>query len=86
MDAKTYKITVGGEGSNREATLTLDDLKTTTAYEVVAVNQCSGNRRGLSNPSVAASGTYQDGPTAWSVLRPCDPAYPVGSYDQNEPN
>jgi DMSO/TMAO reductase YedYZ molybdopterin-dependent catalytic subunit len=53
VDAKTYKIAVGGEGANGEATLTLDDLKAMPAFEVVAVNQCSGNRRGLSNPHVA---------------------------------
>src|SRR6202035_830520 len=53
IDAKTYKITVGGDGANGQAELTLDDLKKLPAYEVVAVNQCSGNRRGLSNPHVA---------------------------------
>lgn len=53
VDAKTYKIVVGGEGANDQATLTLDDLKAMPAYELVAVNQCSGNRRGLSNPHVA---------------------------------
>jgi DMSO/TMAO reductase YedYZ molybdopterin-dependent catalytic subunit len=53
LDAKTYKIAVGGEGANGDTTLTLDDLKAMPAYEIVAVNQCSGNRRGLSNPHVA---------------------------------
>ena len=53
VDAKTYKIAVGGDGANGQAELTLDDLKKLPAYEIVAVNQCSGNRRGLSNPHVA---------------------------------
>ena len=53
VDAKTYKIEVGGEGANGQTELTLDDLKKMPAYEIVAVNQCSGNRRGLSNPHVA---------------------------------
>jgi DMSO/TMAO reductase YedYZ molybdopterin-dependent catalytic subunit len=53
VDAKTYKIAVGGEGANGQVALTLDDLKEMPAYELVAVNQCSGNRRGLSNPHVA---------------------------------
>jgi len=53
VDAKNYKIAVGGEGADGQATLTLDDLKAMTAYELVAVNQCSGNRRGLSKPHVA---------------------------------
>jgi len=53
VDVKTYKISVGGDGANGKAELTLDDLKKMPAVEVVAVNQCSGNRRGLSKPHVA---------------------------------
>jgi sulfite dehydrogenase len=53
VDAKTYKIAVGGDGANGTAELTFDDLKKMPAVEVVAVNQCSGNRRGLSKPHVA---------------------------------
>ncbi len=53
VDLKTYKIAVGGEGANGTAELTLDDLKAMPSAEVVAVNQCSGNRRGLSKPHVA---------------------------------
>jgi DMSO/TMAO reductase YedYZ molybdopterin-dependent catalytic subunit len=52
VDAKTWKISVGGEGAERQAELTLDDLKRMPAVEVVAVNQCSGNRRGLFAPHV----------------------------------
>jgi DMSO/TMAO reductase YedYZ molybdopterin-dependent catalytic subunit len=53
VDAKSYKIDVGGEGANGHTEITLDALKKMPAYEVVAVNQCSGNRRGLSQPHVA---------------------------------
>jgi len=53
VDAKSYKINVGGEGANGHTEITLDALKKMPAYEVVAVNQCSGNRRGLSQPHVA---------------------------------
>ena len=53
IDPKTYRIEVGGDGANGQTEISLDDLKKMTAYEVVAVNQCSGNRRGLSNPHVA---------------------------------
>jgi DMSO/TMAO reductase YedYZ molybdopterin-dependent catalytic subunit len=53
IDAKTYKIAVGGDGANGQTEITLDDLKKMPAYELVAVNQCSGNRRGLSDPHVA---------------------------------
>jgi len=52
LDAKTYKIAIGGEGANAQAEITLDELKRFPAYEIVAVNQCSGNRRGLSQPHV----------------------------------
>ena len=48
-----YKIAVGGDGANGQAEITLDDLKKMPAVEVTAVNQCSGNRRGLSKPHVA---------------------------------
>jgi len=52
IDVKTYKIAVGGDGANGQAEITFDELKKFPAYEVVAVNQCSGNRRGLSKPHV----------------------------------
>ncbi len=53
VDAKTYKIAVGGDGADNQVEITFDDLKKMPTVEVVAVNQCSGNRRGLSNPHVA---------------------------------
>ena len=53
VDAKSWKLKVGGDGANGTAELTLDELKAMPAHEVVAVNQCSGNRRGLSKPHVA---------------------------------
>jgi DMSO/TMAO reductase YedYZ molybdopterin-dependent catalytic subunit len=53
VEAKTYKIAVGGDGANSPVEITFDDLKKMPAFEVVAVNQCSGNRRGLSIPHVA---------------------------------
>lgn len=52
IDAKTYKIAVGGDGAGGQAEITFDELKKFPAYEVVAVNQCSGSRRGLSKPHV----------------------------------
>ena len=53
VDAKTYRIAMGGDGADGQAEITFDELKSFPAYEVVAVNQCSGNRRGLSKPHVA---------------------------------
>jgi DMSO/TMAO reductase YedYZ molybdopterin-dependent catalytic subunit len=52
VDATTWKIVVGGDGAIGQAEITLSDLKTMPAHEVVAVNQCSGNRRGLFQPHV----------------------------------
>jgi DMSO/TMAO reductase YedYZ molybdopterin-dependent catalytic subunit len=52
VDPKTWKIEVGGEGANGTAEINLDMLKSMPASEVVAVNQCSGNRRGLFQPHV----------------------------------
>jgi DMSO/TMAO reductase YedYZ molybdopterin-dependent catalytic subunit len=52
IDVKTWKIAVGGDGANGQAELTLQDLQAMPATEVVAVNQCSGNRRGLFRPHV----------------------------------
>jgi DMSO/TMAO reductase YedYZ molybdopterin-dependent catalytic subunit len=52
VKVETYRIKVGGDGANGPQELTLDDLKKMPAVEVVAVNQCSGNRRGLSQPHV----------------------------------
>src|SRR6202011_1646220 len=51
-DAATWRVAVGSEGANGTIEFTLDDLKKMPAVEVVAVNQCSGNRRGLFQPHV----------------------------------
>ena len=53
IDAAAWRITIGGEGMNGEAQLTFDDLRKLPATEIIAVNQCSGNRRGLFHPHVA---------------------------------
>lgn len=52
VDAASWRLKIGGDGANGETELSLDDLKTMPAAEVVAVNQCSGNRRGLFSPHV----------------------------------
>ena len=53
IDPADWRLSVGGDGANDQIELTFDDLKTMPATEVVAVNQCSGNRRGLFTPHVA---------------------------------
>jgi len=53
IDAETWRLQVGGSGAQRPITLTLRDLR--HGYErvrIAAVNQCSGNRRGLFTPRV----------------------------------
>ena len=48
-----WKLKVGGDAAERPFELTMDELKRGfPETEIVAVNQCSGNRRGLSSPHV----------------------------------
>jgi DMSO/TMAO reductase YedYZ molybdopterin-dependent catalytic subunit len=52
IGAESWKLSVGGEGADRQAEITLNQLTSMPAIEVVAVCQCSGNRRGLFQPHV----------------------------------
>src|SRR5947209_1181880 len=52
VDANSWKLSIGGEGANAQAELTFDELQKMPAFEIAAVNQCSGNRRGLFEPHV----------------------------------
>jgi DMSO/TMAO reductase YedYZ molybdopterin-dependent catalytic subunit len=52
VDAKAWKLAVGGEGASGQVALDLDELRRLPAVEVTAVCQCSGNRRGLFHPHV----------------------------------
>src|SRR5712664_4037714 len=52
VDAKDWRLSVGGDGARGALSLSLDDLRQMPAVEVVAVCQCSGNRRGLFDPHV----------------------------------
>jgi DMSO/TMAO reductase YedYZ molybdopterin-dependent catalytic subunit len=52
VDASSWKLAVGGDAANGAVELTLGELKRMPAAEIVAVNQCSGNRRGLFAPHV----------------------------------
>ena len=54
VSAASWKLDVGGASAGTPFSLTLDQLKSDfPAAEVVAVCQCSGNRRGLFVPHVA---------------------------------
>jgi DMSO/TMAO reductase YedYZ molybdopterin-dependent catalytic subunit len=52
VDSSTWKLSVGGEGANKDLELGLAELKKLPAFEVVAVCQCAGNGRGLFQPHV----------------------------------
>jgi len=51
IDLKVWKLRIDG-AVDRPLELSIDDLRRMGDDEVVAVNQCSGNSRGLSNPQV----------------------------------
>jgi DMSO/TMAO reductase YedYZ molybdopterin-dependent catalytic subunit len=53
VDVKSWRLRVGGEGANGAVEIGFDDLREFPASEIVAVCQCSGNRRGLFRPHVA---------------------------------
>lgn len=50
---KDWRLHIAGPSIGTEMTLRYDELKRLPAVEVVAVNMCAGNRRGLSDPHVA---------------------------------
>ena len=53
VNVATWKLDVGGEGAAAPYSLTLNELETGfEQIEIAAVCQCSGNRRGFSNPHV----------------------------------
>ena len=53
VSARDWRLEVSGDAAERPLRLTLDQLKRDfEAVELVAVCQCSGNRRGLSDPHV----------------------------------
>ena len=54
IDAAKWKLKVGGEGAGNPFELSFSELRSTfDAVEIAAVCQCSGNRRGFSEPHVA---------------------------------
>jgi DMSO/TMAO reductase YedYZ molybdopterin-dependent catalytic subunit len=53
VDAAAWRLRIGGDAAGHAYELTLDQLKGEfEAAELVAVCQCAGNRRGLSDPHV----------------------------------
>lgn len=53
INASEWKLKVGGDANEKKMEITLNSLKKDYDHvEITAVCQCSGNRRGLSNPHV----------------------------------
>ena len=53
IDAAGWKLKVGGEGIGKPLELSLSELRSSfDPVEIAAVCQCSGNRRGFSEPHV----------------------------------
>jgi Sulfite oxidase and related enzymes len=63
IDPDAFLVEIKGK-VDRATKLSLTDIKKMPAVEVVAVNQCSGNRRGLSKPHVAGG---QWGTAPWAM-------------------
>jgi DMSO/TMAO reductase YedYZ molybdopterin-dependent catalytic subunit len=72
IDVDTWRLKVGGSGAQKPLVLTLRDLKHDfKRATLVAVNQCSGNRRGLFTPRVPGVqwGNGAMGNAEWSGVR-----------------
>ena len=70
IDAGAHRIAVRGE-VNAPLLISMDDLAAMPAVEVAAVNQCSGNSRGLSAPRVPGGEWHNGamGNAVWTGVR-----------------
>ena len=81
VDPRTWRLEIGGDSAQRPVTLSLDDLKRGfERVEVAAINQCSGNRRGLFTPAVPGVqwGVGAMGNARWAGVRLRDVLDKVG--------
>ncbi|MGE5095134.1 MAG: molybdopterin-dependent oxidoreductase [Betaproteobacteria bacterium] len=72
VDAKTWRLAVGGDAAGRRAEYDLATLRREfPAVELVAVCQCSGNRRGMFQPHVQGVewGVGAMGNARWTGIR-----------------
>jgi sulfite dehydrogenase len=53
IDPASWKLAIDGPGATTPVSFTLAELKAMEKVEIAAMNQCSGNRRGFSEPHVA---------------------------------
>ena len=80
LDARDWRLRVGGPAASSSREFSLEDLKRLPRREVSAVNQCSGNRRGLFSPHVPGVqwGYGAMGNAAWGGVRLKDVLEAVG--------
>jgi DMSO/TMAO reductase YedYZ molybdopterin-dependent catalytic subunit len=71
VSAVDWRLRVGGPAAKSPREITLEDLRKFKRHEVAAVNQCSGNRRGLFVPHVPGVqwGHGGMGNAAWQGVR-----------------
>lgn len=72
VDAASWKLAVGGSAVERQVEFTFDELKNGfERIEIAAVCQCSGNRRGFSEPHVPGVewGSGAMGNARWAGVR-----------------
>jgi DMSO/TMAO reductase YedYZ molybdopterin-dependent catalytic subunit len=81
VDAATWRLQVGGPSAQRTLALSLRELKGSFEHvSVNAVNQCSGNRRGLFSPRVPGVqwGNGAMGNALWTGVRLRDVLHKAG--------
>jgi DMSO/TMAO reductase YedYZ molybdopterin-dependent catalytic subunit len=85
LNAKAWRLKVGGDAARNSFELTLDNLrKDFPVAEIVAVCQCSGNRRGLFQPHVQGVewGVGAMGNAKWTGVRLKDVLQKAGVSDK----
>jgi len=81
VDSKTWRLRIGGRSAQRSLELSLEELRHGfERVQIAAINQCSGNRRGLFTPRAAGvQWTYGAmGNAKWSGVRLRDVLNRVG--------
>jgi sulfite dehydrogenase (cytochrome) subunit A len=81
VDAASWRLQVGGPSAQRELALSLRELKGSFPHvSLAAVNQCSGNRRGLFSPRVPGVqwGNGAMGNALWTGVRLRDVLHQAG--------
>jgi len=84
LDPKSWRLQIGGPSARHALTLTLRELQRDFPHvQLAAVNQCSGNRRGLFSPRVPGVqwGDGAMGNALWSGVRLRDVLRRVGVAD-----